>query len=318
MNRTIYSIKNKSNNKLYIGSSINYKERKKQHLYTLRRNASSSILLQRAWNKYGESNFIFEILEENVPLDINLVLREEEFIVKYNTIENGYNIKLPYTEQGFYNQSYKISKLLKDFRTLNPPPNLKKITPEQWIKERAINPDYKVPKHIIKLKHLYKKREGCKVIISVNKEGVIINRWDSIYKCYNDIGAKPAGVRVCCNSNTNYTKLHNCKGLFLFFENEYNKERFISLVNYIKPERVYKKNPENIIPYAERNLFRKEISIIHPIEGIKTFCSIKECADFLKCSASRVQTLIKGRQNKGNGRMVNITNIKEWKINLVI
>jgi group I intron endonuclease len=64
MKTGIYQIKNIINKKCYIGSSKNINRRWDRHRYGLRSNNHENVLLQRAWNKYGEENFIFEIIEE--------------------------------------------------------------------------------------------------------------------------------------------------------------------------------------------------------------------------------------------------------------
>ena len=58
----IYRIICKVNNKQYIGSACNIQIRKQNHFSYLKRNKHHSILLQRAYNKYGKDNFYFEIL----------------------------------------------------------------------------------------------------------------------------------------------------------------------------------------------------------------------------------------------------------------
>lgn len=60
----IYTITNLVNNKLYVGLTTNFKERFYDHLNSLRRNCHANLHLQSSWNKYGEDNFCFEILEE--------------------------------------------------------------------------------------------------------------------------------------------------------------------------------------------------------------------------------------------------------------
>jgi group I intron endonuclease len=59
----IYKIINKIDGKYYVGSSSNFKKRWKQHLITLRSHKHHNDFLQRSWDKYGEQNFIFEIVE---------------------------------------------------------------------------------------------------------------------------------------------------------------------------------------------------------------------------------------------------------------
>jgi group I intron endonuclease len=78
MKSGVYIIKNKINNKFYIGSSINIKKRFREHLSSLRNNSHHSKYLQNAFNKHKENNFTFEILEE---CDSEfLILREQYFI----------------------------------------------------------------------------------------------------------------------------------------------------------------------------------------------------------------------------------------------
>lgn len=87
----IYKITNNVNGKIYIGQSINIKTRWKDHINTLNRQNSHSILLQRAWNKYGEENFSFEILE--LCTEDMLDEAEVKYIELYNACNNGYNIE---------------------------------------------------------------------------------------------------------------------------------------------------------------------------------------------------------------------------------
>jgi group I intron endonuclease len=62
MTSGIYQIVNLKNGKLYLGSSNNIAVRKYNHYYHLRHNTHHSIVLQRAWNKYGEKNFDFSLV----------------------------------------------------------------------------------------------------------------------------------------------------------------------------------------------------------------------------------------------------------------
>lgn len=60
----IYTITNTVNNKILVGESKNIRNRISDHKSRLRGNYHDNSYLQRAWNKYGEINFEFEILEE--------------------------------------------------------------------------------------------------------------------------------------------------------------------------------------------------------------------------------------------------------------
>lgn len=99
----IYKFTNNINKKVYIGSSINLRKRFSDHLRLLKINSHHSKHFQSAWNKYGENNFSFEILEI-VENSFELLIKEQyyldtiifaqEYINKVNTkfIELSYNM----------------------------------------------------------------------------------------------------------------------------------------------------------------------------------------------------------------------------------
>jgi group I intron endonuclease len=89
----IYKITSITNGKIYIGCASNVRTRINGHLYNLRREKHNNIYLQRAWTKYGEKNFVFEIIEK---CDINdLHVREHYWVNKFNCLNKliGYNLK---------------------------------------------------------------------------------------------------------------------------------------------------------------------------------------------------------------------------------
>ena len=90
----IYKIVNLVNYKIYVGSAFNLKERFRSHRNELRRKVHVNIPLQNAWNKYGEENFKFEILEK--VSDITKLLEREQFYLDmfkcFADADNGYNI----------------------------------------------------------------------------------------------------------------------------------------------------------------------------------------------------------------------------------
>lgn len=81
------------NNKFYIGSSVNIGVRLKDHVRLLKRNKHQNKYLQNSWNKYGEKNFRFEIIE-NIRDTNQLPIREKWWInnTKCYKREVGFNI----------------------------------------------------------------------------------------------------------------------------------------------------------------------------------------------------------------------------------
>ncbi len=89
----IYVIRNKDSGKVYVGSSVNISKRWRHHLSDLRLEKHHALRLQRSWNKYGESAFFFEIVENLIDPSI-LIKREQYWIDAYKAINpiNGYNV----------------------------------------------------------------------------------------------------------------------------------------------------------------------------------------------------------------------------------
>jgi group I intron endonuclease len=88
----VYKIVSQIDDKIYIGGSKNIESRWKWHVNRLRHGNHSNPHLQHAWNKYGESNFFIESVEEcNVEL---LDLREQYWIDTTKCLDPdiGYNI----------------------------------------------------------------------------------------------------------------------------------------------------------------------------------------------------------------------------------
>ena len=86
----IYAIINVMDWKLYIGSAVQARRRKQEHLSKLRNGKHCNIHLQRAFNKYGESAFRFVILTR-VKDTKNLSHYEQIWINRFDFNKELYN-----------------------------------------------------------------------------------------------------------------------------------------------------------------------------------------------------------------------------------
>ena len=90
----IYMIRNKVNNKIYIGQSVDIRARWGVHVWKLRNNIHFNTHLQNSWNKYGEDSFEFTVLvSSNSFSKYKLNELEEYYILGFNSCDNmfGYN-----------------------------------------------------------------------------------------------------------------------------------------------------------------------------------------------------------------------------------
>lgn len=115
----IYSITNKVNGKRYIGQTYNFNYRWMRHRSYLKHNTEHNAHLQSAWNKYGEENFEFEIIEK---CSFNELDDKEIYWINYFDSKNkGYN----FADGGLGYKGYKHSpeEIMKMRMIQKPKPN---------------------------------------------------------------------------------------------------------------------------------------------------------------------------------------------------
>lgn len=87
-----YKIENLINHNRYIGITTDPMVRKNRHFNYLRKNKHFNPHLQLAFNKYGEQNFVFEILENKIFNNPEEAYEYEAYLIrKYDSYNNGYN-----------------------------------------------------------------------------------------------------------------------------------------------------------------------------------------------------------------------------------
>lgn len=104
----IYKITNKLNDKVYIGQSKNIMQRFREHKSALNRNLHKNEHLQLSWNKYGENNFLFEIVKECCANELDYY--EKKFINLYKSTDRNYGYNIEFGG----NAKKKVSQSTKD------------------------------------------------------------------------------------------------------------------------------------------------------------------------------------------------------------
>lgn len=205
----VYQIRNIIDGKIYIGSAIHFRLRWQGHVKALRKGYHHSIYLQRAWNKYGEENFVFEILLVCEPTKEELLYYEQaaldsyksyDFHIGYNSVKTAKNAlgyqhrdesKLKMSESAKKNKAER-SKRMKDYwnmrrasgDTSNQTPESKRKIGEAARKPKGPMPEeqkqrlrdfYKDPKVLANHKEKIRQTQDDPAYREKHRQGVIRN-----------------------------------------------------------------------------------------------------------------------------------------------
>lgn len=179
----IYRIINKINGKIYIGQTINKKERVKDYKF-FRSQLKRQPKIYNAINKYGWDNFLIEIIEE-CERDL-LNIKERYWQEYYCSVENGYNCYYTSTNEKPLVVSEESREKLRQHRTGK--------------------------KHTIETKLKIGKRRSIK-IYQYNLQGQFIQQWNSIVSAQTSLNIR--GISYAMTTN-------GFAGGFLWSKEKYN------------------------------------------------------------------------------------------------
>lgn len=115
MKNVIYKIRNVVNEHYYVGSTVDSRKRFWSHRKALRSNTHNCTHLQRAWNKYGEDCFKFEIVEQLESRE-ELFPAEQKWLDAHHGADYCYNIS-PYADAPMRNASPELRAHLAEKTT---------------------------------------------------------------------------------------------------------------------------------------------------------------------------------------------------------
>ena len=212
----VYRIRNIINDKIYIGSASVFKDRKHTHFSLLRRDKHHSIVLQRAYKKYGKDKFVFEIVEK---CDKNVLLEREQYYM--DTLNPEYNCskiagrtigvkssrRRPVIQYDLSGNKLKVWDCLLDVMKAFNLSNSSKITKCCNLeRNKCYGFVWRYADDNIKFSIRTKMRG--KHIAQVNEDGEIIKAWETLKECAREFNVPPSRISVVCNNKNRYKTLN--------------------------------------------------------------------------------------------------------------
>lgn len=178
----IYKITNTINNKIYIGSTISsFSKRFAVHKCDLRKNKHHSNKLQNSWNKHGENNFKFEILE--ICDKEFCLIKEQEYINLYNPHITGYNINPNASNCGGRVVSQKTRDQISN-------------------KLKGVKVGNRFTKEALELRS----QKRRKIIYQYDLLGNFIKEWIGVKDLAKNLNTSQGNISMCCLGQRNKVK----------------------------------------------------------------------------------------------------------------
>lgn len=218
----IYCIENLVNGKKYIGQSTNICKRLKSHISDLSRREHSNKYLQNSWDKYGEDNFDFYMLEF---CDIDLLDDREIFYINLLKTQNedyGYNL----ANGGRVNRGWKFTE---DQRRHMSEAHIGKRLSDSCRQHMCESHRRAIELGLWKpcIQQLIEVNEKQKVPINCyDRNGDLINTYASIHDASRDLNLEATNISKCLVGK------HKTCGNFIFYYIDYHptleeiKQRF--------------------------------------------------------------------------------------------
>ena len=181
----VYAIKNDLNNKMYVGSSSNIRNRYEYHFNSIKKGKFVNKRLQEELDKIGLDKFSFLILEkcEDVPYTLRyLECKYIELYGDYNINEVDGKPIYCYTKSGEFVKEYRnIKEAAKDINGF--PDNIRAAIDKRKKSYRGFQWSYiKSDKHDVYKKEFSYHPNKCKAIDQFALNGIYIKTYRSIHE----------------------------------------------------------------------------------------------------------------------------------------
>ena len=216
----IYEFKNKINNKIYVGQTIDLKQRLRSHKYNLINHKKTNPFYS-ALGKYGWENFEISILEECEDYLLNE--REISWINQKSSLYPlGYNLLIggnqskhsEYTKKKLSENRKGIKFSESHIENLRKSHLGYKMPDEQRNKISLSNLGKTIPTEI-KEKIRYG-QQNRREVIRYNKFGEIVCKYPSIREAGNQLGCSAGHVSECCRGKRKLSKILDGDSLKFF------------------------------------------------------------------------------------------------------
>lgn len=294
----VYCIENIINNKKYIGQSININSRWQLHKWELRNNRHSNSHLQNSWNKYGEKNFTFYILEQ---CNENLLDEKERYYIDTlrTTVDDyGYNLDSGGNSHKHHCEETKQKISFSNTGKTNSEETRRKISLNRKGKMCGSNHfryGKKLPEWHAELLRMYaKSRSGdscyqAKKVICLNT-GEIFTTILAAAEKYKDCGVNAANIMKCCKGQRNFCGRINGNTPILW---SYYKDDVIYV--YTPYTKTHCTNNKKVSQYDKQNNY------------IATFDSAREAERRTGISYKQISQVCTGNKPSAHGYVFKFT-----------
>ena len=262
----IYIITCLSNNKHYIGRSVNCKERLSKHKSLLKEGRHPNIHMQSSFNKY-DGNFSYEIIDDY--LVESLPSMENWWCNMLNTHDRKFGFNIEPTSP--YGKIRSSKETIERIRVSN---TGKKVSDETKKKLREINLGNKASEEtVLKLQ----KNKRCMKVDFYEKSGKFLQTFKSIREAERETNTNAKSIRLCISGEFNIVKSH-------IFKNH---------GEYLSKEEIYERN-------SKSHDSMKVKVLGYYLDGIKIgeFTSYYEAGKFTNLDPYKISLCCRGLQKR--------------------
>ena len=264
----IYKIENKINHKVYIGQTIDFKERMYQHKKM--RKDTKPQMIDLAINKYGVDNFTYIIIDQaETPEEADI--KEKQYIIEYDCLKpKGYNILKGgryqrgawntkevnmYTLQGIFLESFECARVLSEKYPKYQEETIKICCrKENYYKDRLFrfsNGDYS------NLDVEFKRQNPrCKKIYQYDLEGNLIGEYESLTIASKKTNTNRPSISSCLSG-----KYQVANNFMWFYEKQKDKP-------FIKERREFGNKGFTVIQKKDGKIINTYVSTVEAVKSL--------------------------------------------------